>query len=219
MTFLSWRTVLTKTKCAKNIKSVPLQILQSKILEHFLLFTADSQLQPNFNTKGITMISLALLCDAIIGNVQEKNMKTFQATNAEVVLYSYAIGFVYLFLIMLISGDLVEGFEFFGQVSVVFQAKMSRDLTLIIPETFNQLRLRLYLFRHWIFGDPSGFNVGEDFGSLCGCYGHHNAESSYHSDFVCVFQQTIYHTVSILRNVVCRVVQIDCRIIQEWKLP
>lgn len=80
------------------------------------LFTlADSQLQPNFNTKGITMISLALLCDAIIGNVQEKNMKTFQATNAEVVLYSYAIGFVYLFLIMLISGDLVAGFEFFGQ--------------------------------------------------------------------------------------------------------
>lgn len=65
------------------------------------------------------MISLALLCDAIIGNVQEKNMKTFQATNAEVVLYSYAIGFVYLFLIMLITGDLVAGFKFFGEVSVV----------------------------------------------------------------------------------------------------
>ncbi|XP_066249853.1 adenosine 3'-phospho 5'-phosphosulfate transporter 2 [Euwallacea similis] len=85
------------------------------------LFTlADSQLQPNFNTTGITMISLALLCDAIIGNVQEKNMKAYEALNAEVVLYSYALGFVYLFIVMLFTGDFTAGAAFFGQEPYTF---------------------------------------------------------------------------------------------------
>ncbi|XP_060535162.1 adenosine 3'-phospho 5'-phosphosulfate transporter 2 [Cylas formicarius] len=80
------------------------------------LFTlADSKLQPNFNTQGIAMISLALLCDAIIGNVQEKYMKNYGATNAEVVLYSYGLGFVYLFVVMLLTGDLIDGVQFFSK--------------------------------------------------------------------------------------------------------
>lgn len=62
------------------------------------------------------MISLALLCDAIIGNVQEKSIKRYGAHNAEVVLYSYAIGFVYLFIIMLGTGDLMNGLDFFSKV-------------------------------------------------------------------------------------------------------
>nr|CAD7407941.1 unnamed protein product [Timema poppensis] len=61
---------------------------------------------------GVMMISCALLCDAVIGNLQEKSMKTYKATNTEVVLYSYSIGFVYLFVIMLVSGDLVKGILF-----------------------------------------------------------------------------------------------------------
>lgn len=62
------------------------------------------------------MISTALLCDAIIGNVQEKYIKTYKASNAEVVLYSYGIGFVYVFVIMLLSGDFQEGLSFFAKV-------------------------------------------------------------------------------------------------------
>lgn len=58
------------------------------------------------------MISGALLCDAVIGNVQEKSMKTFKAPNAEVVLYSYGIGLVYLFCIMVFTGDLFRGYYF-----------------------------------------------------------------------------------------------------------
>ncbi|KAF2900765.1 hypothetical protein ILUMI_05418 [Ignelater luminosus] len=77
------------------------------------LFTlADSQISPNFNTKGVIMISLALLCDAVIGNVQEKAMKTYNAPNSEVVLYSYSIGFAYIFLVMLLTGDLYSGIQF-----------------------------------------------------------------------------------------------------------
>lgn len=82
----------------------------------FKYFLADSHVQPNFDTKGITMISLALLCDAVIGNIQEKSMKTYGASNAEVVLYSYSLGFLYIFIVMLLTGDLRDGIEFFAQV-------------------------------------------------------------------------------------------------------
>lgn len=60
---------------------------------------------------------MALLCDAVIGNVQEKSMKTYGASNAEVVLYSYSIGFLYIFIVMLFTGDLFSGIAFFAQVS------------------------------------------------------------------------------------------------------
>ncbi|XP_058464120.1 adenosine 3'-phospho 5'-phosphosulfate transporter 2 [Malaya genurostris] len=77
------------------------------------LFTlADSQVSPNFNTFGVVLISLALLCDAAIGNVQEKAMREHRAPNNEVVIYSYGIGFVYLTVIMLVTGNLFTGIAF-----------------------------------------------------------------------------------------------------------
>ncbi|XP_053687582.1 adenosine 3'-phospho 5'-phosphosulfate transporter 2 [Sabethes cyaneus] len=77
------------------------------------LFTlADSQVSPNFNPFGVLLISLALLCDAAIGNVQEKAMREHKAPNNEVVIYSYGIGFVYLGVIMLVTGNLFSGIAF-----------------------------------------------------------------------------------------------------------
>ncbi|XP_023946904.2 adenosine 3'-phospho 5'-phosphosulfate transporter 2 [Bicyclus anynana] len=77
------------------------------------MFTlADSNTSPNFDIIGVIVISLALLCDAIIGNVQEKAMKQFQATNNEVVFYSYAIACVYLLVITGFSGVLTDGFTY-----------------------------------------------------------------------------------------------------------
>uniref|UniRef100_A0A8D8EZT4 Adenosine 3'-phospho 5'-phosphosulfate transporter 2 n=1 Tax=Culex pipiens TaxID=7175 RepID=A0A8D8EZT4_CULPI len=77
------------------------------------LFTlADSQVSPAFNPFGVLLISLALLCDAAIGNVQEKAMREHKAPNNEVVIYSYGIGFVYLSVIMLLTGNLFDGFAF-----------------------------------------------------------------------------------------------------------
>ncbi|XP_034831489.1 adenosine 3'-phospho 5'-phosphosulfate transporter 2 [Maniola hyperantus] len=80
------------------------------------MFTlADSKTSPNFDIIGVIVISLALLCDAIIGNVQEKAMKQFQATNNEVVFYSYAIACVYLVIITGFSGILTDGFTYCAQ--------------------------------------------------------------------------------------------------------
>lgn len=62
------------------------------------------------------MISSALFCDAVIGNVQEKAMKHYKASNAEIVLYSYAIGVVYIFMYLVIGGDLIPAAEICSQV-------------------------------------------------------------------------------------------------------
>ncbi|XP_037045949.1 adenosine 3'-phospho 5'-phosphosulfate transporter 2 [Bradysia coprophila] len=77
------------------------------------LFTlVDSELSPNFNATGVIMISTALLFDAVIGNVQEKAMREHKATTNEVVLYSYGIGFIYLLVILVLSGRFVTGLRF-----------------------------------------------------------------------------------------------------------
>ncbi|XP_017843806.1 adenosine 3'-phospho 5'-phosphosulfate transporter 2 [Drosophila busckii] len=73
---------------------------------------ADSQMTPNFNSLGVAMISGALLCDAAIGNVQEKAMREHNAPSSEVVFYSYGLGFIYLFVIMLLTGNFFSGFAF-----------------------------------------------------------------------------------------------------------
>ena len=58
---------------------------------------ADSKVSPIFNLKGYILISLALVADAVIGNVQEKAMKGYKSSNEEMV--NLSIYFNYLFLI------------------------------------------------------------------------------------------------------------------------
>ncbi|XP_036725359.1 adenosine 3'-phospho 5'-phosphosulfate transporter 2 isoform X2 [Balaenoptera acutorostrata] len=68
-----------------NVADVSAALCMSLGLIWFTL--ADSTVAPNFN-----------LTDAVIGNVQEKAMKLHNASNSEMVLYSYSIGFVYILL-------------------------------------------------------------------------------------------------------------------------
>ncbi|XP_069073277.1 adenosine 3'-phospho 5'-phosphosulfate transporter 2 isoform X1 [Pleurodeles waltl] len=77
-----------------NVADVSAAMCMSLGLIWFTL--ADSKVAPNFNMTGVTLISLALCADAIIGNVQEKAMKLHNGSNSEMVLYSYSIGFVYI---------------------------------------------------------------------------------------------------------------------------
>lgn len=102
-----------------------------------ILFTlADNKVSPDFNllgnfwsdhintctinynccVLGVILISSALFCDALIGNFQEKMMKKHNASNAEIVLYSYFVGFVYLLFVLLVSGEFKNGTEFCIQV-------------------------------------------------------------------------------------------------------
>jgi len=79
------------------------------------IFTlADSKLSPSFDSIGVAMLSIALMADAVVSNVQEKAMKMHQAFNAEVILYSYGIGTCYLVFCLLLSGHLSSGIASFA---------------------------------------------------------------------------------------------------------
>jgi len=58
--------------------------------------TADVTISPNFDWFGIFLISAALCADAAIGNYQELCLKTYKSSTAEMVLYSYGLGFILL---------------------------------------------------------------------------------------------------------------------------
>merc|ERR1719189_305132 len=78
-----------------------------------IFFTlADSKLTPSFDMTGVLMISLALVADAVIGNVQEKTIKQYNASNSEVVLFSYSIGFVYLFFLVAVFTDIASAINY-----------------------------------------------------------------------------------------------------------
>lgn len=78
-----------------------------------ILFTlADSSVQPNFNLYGVLLIMLAICADGGIGNVQEKTLKQYGASNSEMVLYSYGIGFLYILVGLMATGGIMPAFQF-----------------------------------------------------------------------------------------------------------
>jgi len=78
-----------------------------------MLFTlADSQVSPNYHSSGILMISISLISDAAIGNLQEKTIKQHNVSNSEIVLYSYSVGFVYLFFLVAVFTDIASAIHF-----------------------------------------------------------------------------------------------------------
>lgn len=73
---------------------------------------ADSTVQPNFSITGVILVSCALLCDAVIGNVQEGAMKKHNENTTHVVLYSYSIGFFMILVGLVFSGQMVPAVAF-----------------------------------------------------------------------------------------------------------
>ena len=50
------------------------------------MFTlADSEVSPMFDPRGYLMVCGALMADAVIGNLQEKNMKKYGGSSKEMV--------------------------------------------------------------------------------------------------------------------------------------
>ena len=64
----------------------------------------------------MTFVSLALLCDALIGNVQEGAMKKYNESTTHVVLYSYSSGFFIIAIALLLSGAMFPAISFANEV-------------------------------------------------------------------------------------------------------
>ena len=72
------------------------------------------------------------MADAVIGNVQEKAMKQYGATQVEVILYSYSIGTIYLLAGQILSGNFVPAARKLFAIScigfVIIQQRSSKSI-------------------------------------------------------------------------------------------
>ena len=145
-----------------------------------ILFTlADSMISPRFDVIGVVMISGALVCDALIGNIQEKAMRQYKATNTEVVLYSYSIGFLYLLLILLSTGDITTAASFCTEVIIhklFFICATLRNLYLF-SASFRNLWIRSSLLAQRLSWYPNRSYSGPMLWSICSCDGYHLQKS------------------------------------------
>jgi len=83
-----------------------------------IFFTlADSKVQPNFNTYGVIVICSALVADAVIGNYQEKIMKTYNVSNVEIVFYSFMFGFLIILVGLLLTNNFFFKYELLESAS------------------------------------------------------------------------------------------------------
>lgn len=69
------------------------------------------------SSTGVVLVSLALLCDAVIGNVQEGAIKKYNEGATHVVLYSYSLGFIIILLGLIMSNQLFSAASFATQVN------------------------------------------------------------------------------------------------------
>lgn len=133
-----------------------------------IFFTiADQSVSPNFDMTGIVLISTALCADAVIGNVQEKTMKAFGADNSEVVLYSYSIGFVYILLGEVLTGQLAPAltycndhpriyllsffFSLVGYIGILFVLSMVKSYGALLAVTVTTFRKALSIIMSFVF--------------------------------------------------------------------
>ncbi|CAF4513127.1 unnamed protein product [Rotaria sp. Silwood2] len=77
---------------------------------------ADSKVRPNFNSYGVIVICSALVADAIIGNYQEKIMKTHHVSNVEIVFYSFMFGFFIILTGLLLTNNFFSSMVFWNKV-------------------------------------------------------------------------------------------------------
>eukprot|EP00054_Salpingoeca_dolichothecata_P010431 m.58287 g.58287 ORF g.58287 m.58287 type:complete len:319 (-) comp18990_c0_seq1:154-1110(-) len=78
-----------------------------------LIFTlSDVNTSARFSWIGVAFLCTALAADAAIGNYQEKAMKQHHGSNAEMVFFSYGIGFCYIFAFCLLTGELFTAIQF-----------------------------------------------------------------------------------------------------------
>jgi len=78
-----------------------------------IVFTlGDIQLLPAFNPIGIVLVIFSLVMNSFEGNMQEKGLSHYKATENEMVIWVYGFGALQILPFLLLNGELLEGFAF-----------------------------------------------------------------------------------------------------------
>jgi len=78
-----------------------------------IIFSAgNSMAETKFDPIGVVIICLALVADALIGNVQEYVLKTYRASTSELMFYTKLFGLGFLLVTLVATGELLPGMRF-----------------------------------------------------------------------------------------------------------
>jgi adenosine 3'-phospho 5'-phosphosulfate transporter B3 len=107
-----------------------------------ILFTlADAQMSPNFSMIGIMMITGALIMDAFLGNLQEAIFTMNpETTQMEMLFCSTVVGLPFLFVPMVLTGEVFRAWTACAQVS---KQPLFSFFWFDFWSTFNQTKLTL----------------------------------------------------------------------------
>jgi solute carrier family 35 (adenosine 3'-phospho 5'-phosphosulfate transporter), member B3 len=93
-----------------------------RVWDYFVVFTmvtglaifmhADANSSAVFNSLGIVMLTISLVCDGAISNMSETIMTNFGVGQDEFIFRMYSIALVAITVAAAVQGDLVEGFHF-----------------------------------------------------------------------------------------------------------
>jgi len=86
-----------------------------------IVFTlGDLQLKADFHLLGVLLVILSLIMNSIEGNMQEKGLAHYKATENEMVVWVYGFGALQILPFLLWNGELVEGLTFCRRNPYVF---------------------------------------------------------------------------------------------------
>jgi len=86
-----------------------------------IVFTlGDIQLQADFHPVGILLVIFSLIMNSFEGNMQEKGLSHYKATENEMVIWVYGFGAIQILPMLLLNGELFEGMEFCRNNMYVF---------------------------------------------------------------------------------------------------
>jgi len=85
-----------------------------------VVFTlGDIQLQADFHPTGILLVVFSLIMNSFEGNMQEKGLSHYKATENEMVIWVYGFGALQILPFLLWNGELLEGVSFLRENSYV----------------------------------------------------------------------------------------------------
>jgi adenosine 3'-phospho 5'-phosphosulfate transporter B3 len=95
-----------------------------------VLFTVvDVAKSPNFHPIGIALVLLALVSDAMLGNIQERIFQRYKSVSKqEMVMYSFGLGsaFIFAWLLAFSRTELMVGSRFLMEHPTIFGASIVR---------------------------------------------------------------------------------------------
>lgn len=127
-------------------------------------------------------------------------MREYNAPNNEVVLYSYGIGFLYLFVAMLLSGNIMTGLRFCATVQhvIIFSIEMCILINTFCryPVSHSNLRLRVPVQPDGLPGHTVCADIGAHVWCSAGRHRDHRPEGDHDCHFVSALQQAVQCGVS-----------------------